>query len=88
MMSTKKAPRRGDYFWKTLIVETLITNHLFGEEEGILIQFQIPAESNPRGKIPAHKVTQRVASKNTQFLKKNLNNYIYFYFYFYFYFFI
>jgi len=48
-----------------------------GEEEGILIHFQIPAENNPRGKIPAHKVNQSVASKNTQFLKKNSNIYLY-----------
>jgi hypothetical protein len=62
-------------------VETLITNHLFGEEEGILIHFQIPVESNPRGKIPAHKVNQKVASKNTQFSKKNLNNLFHFYYF-------
>jgi hypothetical protein len=81
MMRTKKRARGGDFFWKTLIVETLITNHLFREEEGILIHFQIPVESNPRGKIPAHKVNQKVASKNTQFSKKNLNNYLYLYLY-------
>jgi hypothetical protein len=79
-MSTENAPGEETSLWKTLILETLITNHLFGEEEGILIHFQIPAESNPRGKIPAHKVNQSVASKNTQFLKKEFKYFILFYF--------